>query len=362
MQDQSQSPATGRRGRRIPELDALRGLAVLMVMIYHQNHAWLPGGGKMGVGLFFVLSGFLITSILVRERERRGAIRLGAFYARRVRRLLPALAGFCAGWWLWVNATPTAWAGIDGAQRLNLSILQAATFTSNLARLFDWEIFPYFRHAWSLAVEEQFYLVWPAVLLLLFGLRSGRARVGWVLGIAAALALVRLWLWSRGVSYKVLYDTMQWDGLLLGCALALSPRLALPRWTVVPAVVAFVALLAIHKSALPQFATLDFVVQALSCAVILHHAVRWHWLAQPLLVHLGLISYSLYLWHYPFTKMWDWWIAVPASLAAAELSYWLVERSFYRARGSPARSSALVAWAARKLGKAGVTVEGAGNR
>ena len=151
-------------GRRLPHLDGLRGIAILLVFSYHETWILFPGGGKMGVGLFFVLSGFLITSILSRERTRTGRIRFGAFYLRRARRLLPALAGFCLFWWLWA-----IWGVPDAAERkgidfLDNSILQAASFTSNFGYMLGWNSFGYFRHMWSLAVEEQFYLVWPLVL------------------------------------------------------------------------------------------------------------------------------------------------------------------------------------------------------
>lgn len=313
---------------RIPELDGLRGIAVVMVVLYHQEHAWLPGGGKMGVGLFFVLSGFIITSLLVRERARRGHIDLAAFYLRRARRLLPALAGFCGVWWIWALVDAPELAGDCEVECLHASILRAVTFTSNFSRLFDWDAFRPFRHLWSLAVEEQFYLLWPLLLLLVFKLER---RGPWLpLGLASGVAVARFGLWAAGTDYKILYDTLQWDGLLLGCALGLSPQLQLPRWTLAPALLVFGALSFTEKKLLPGMATLDFVAQATSCAVLLHHALRWRWLTNPCLVHLGLISYSLYLWHYPFTKMWPAWVALPMSLITAELSYYCVERSFRR--------------------------------
>ena len=324
-------------GRRLPHLDGLRGIAALLVLFYHQTWILFPGGGKMGVGLFFVLSGFLITSILARERTRTGGVRFGSFYLRRARRLLPALAGFCLFWWLWAAlGAPTA-AQEKGLEFLDSSILQVATFTSNLGYVLGWDSFGYFRHMWSLAVEEQFYLVWP--LLLCFVVIRRRHPARWALGLAVAVAAARLIFWWNGADYRLLYDTMQWDGLLLGCALALAPRLRLPVWTLRPALIAFGLLLLIPKQLLGYLATVDFIVQALSCAVILHHARRLPWLEHPVLVHLGLVSYGLYIWHYPFTKMWGAWLAIPLSLIAAELSYRLIERPFLWPRGrAPARA------------------------
>ena len=191
------TPAWGtRRGPTvpyIPGLDGLRALAVIAVIVYHADSRWL-GGGFLGVEVFFVISGYLITLLLVAERERTGAISLGNFWMRRARRLLPAL---------WLLLTLLAvWCAVWERDRLGLlrgdtlggffyganwfQVWTGSSYTSAFA-------FAPLRHLWSLAVEEQFYIVWPLVMWVL--LRRVRPRTSPVLAVwfvvcAAAVAVM----------------------------------------------------------------------------------------------------------------------------------------------------------------------------
>ena len=172
----------------LPGLDGMRALAVIAVMVYHANHGWLSGG-FLGVEVFFVISGYLITLLLIAEHERTGGIDLGQFWLRRARRLLPAL---------FVTARRPG--GVHGAVRarplganpwrLRRRPVLRQQLVPDLGRAgyTDVGAFAPLRHLWSLAVEEQFYLVWPIVMVLL--LRRGRRR----------LPRVAVWLFAHRVA------------------------------------------------------------------------------------------------------------------------------------------------------------------
>ena len=216
---------------RLRGLDGLRAIAVTTVIAFHFVPGLLPGG-YIGVDVFFVISGFLITTLLLRERAETGRIILRKFWLRRARRLLPALA-------LVVLASSTAALVIGGdvLVRIGTQVLGAATFSYNWigiasnASYFDDTTPELFRNLWSLAVEEQFYLVWPVAILLLVLVR----RRGIQLAIVAALALgsiaAMVALLSAGAPPTRLYygtDTHSF-GLAIGAGLALlminnSPR------------------------------------------------------------------------------------------------------------------------------------------
>ena len=206
-------------------LDGLRAVAVLAVVLYHLNVGW-ASGGLLGVGVFFVLSGYLITDLLLAEREREGAIALGRFWLRRARRLLPALWVMLVVVTLWiVFLDPSQLGGIRGA------LLAALLYFSNWWYAF--QHVSYFAsfgapsplgHLWSLAVEEQFYLVWP--LLLILALRFVHRR--WLLvGLVIAGALASAWamaaLFQPGSDPTRVYegtDTRAFQ-LLIGASLAI---------------------------------------------------------------------------------------------------------------------------------------------
>ena len=143
----------------------MRALAVLAVMVYHANPAWLPGG-FLGVEVFFVISGYLITLLLIGEHERSGTVSLGRFYLRRARRLLPALFALLVGVTVY-----TAVFRRDALGLLRGDVLAALGYVSNWYQIWVGQgytaagDFAPLRHLWSLAVEEQFYLLWPLVMI-----------------------------------------------------------------------------------------------------------------------------------------------------------------------------------------------------
>ncbi|MEY3617753.1 MAG: hypothetical protein RL726_451, partial [Actinomycetota bacterium] len=175
----------------LPGLDGLRALAVIAVIVYHANPAWLPGG-YLGVEVFFVISGYLITLLLVAESERTGAIELRHFWIRRARRLLPALFSMLVLLIFW-----TAFFERDALGKLRGDVVAGVLYGSNWFQVWTGagytavNDFAPLRHLWSLAVEEQFYLLWPLVMLVV--LRRGHDRLPrvamWFVGIAAAIAL-----------------------------------------------------------------------------------------------------------------------------------------------------------------------------
>ena len=238
------------RGDRLPGLDGLRAIAVLAVVVYHADLGWLPGG-FLGVDVFFVISGFLITTLLLAERERLGRIRLRAFWMRRARRLLPAL-------FLVLVATLTLAVVLapDEVARLRGDTLAALGYVTNWYLIVRQQ--SYFEamgrpspllHLWSLAVEEQFYVVWPLVLAA--GLLLVRRRGMLVASLVGAIgsALLMGWLYQPGVDpSRVYYGTdTHATGLLLGAALALA-------WTPVREMLASVAGTAGGSAGLPPAA------------------------------------------------------------------------------------------------------------
>ncbi|MBK5332897.1 MAG: acyltransferase [Ilumatobacteraceae bacterium] len=184
----------------MPGLDGMRALAVVAVMLYHANHSWL-GGGFLGVEVFFVISGYLITLLLIGEHERNGRVNLGKFWMRRFRRLLPAVLTMMSGVAIYMALFKREPQG-----RTRGDFLGGIFYVSNWYQIFVGqgytanEAFVPFRHLWSLAVEEQFYLIWPLVMVGI--LRLGRNRLPrvavWLFGISAWLSLIVGLLFANG--------------------------------------------------------------------------------------------------------------------------------------------------------------------
>jgi peptidoglycan/LPS O-acetylase OafA/YrhL len=225
-----QAESAGQSGWRAPGLDGVRALAVLAVLAFHEGLPWIRGG-FLGVDVFFVLSGYLITDLLVARYRKNGGIGLSRFYQRRARRLLPALA-------LMLITVTAAVSVLEPGQRATLrpALLGAITYTSNwwqaLAHQSYFSLYgppPALQHLWSLAVEEQFYLIWPlllAVILTLAHRQVTRALIAW--GAAAASAVAMLAIYQPGADPSLVYygtDTHA-SALLIGAALAITWPLA----------------------------------------------------------------------------------------------------------------------------------------
>jgi peptidoglycan/LPS O-acetylase OafA/YrhL len=296
-----------------PDIEGLRGVAVLLVVLYHVGIPWVPGG-YVGVDVFFVLSGYLISGLVIREVESTGRLNVAAFYGRRARRLLPAsvlvvLTTLLAGWLLY---SPTE------LETLASSSAAASAYVSNF--FFAFQSGDYFAadarsnpllHTWSLAVEEQFYLLWPALIVLFLRLSRSRRRLGLAVGAVSA-ASFGLSLWLTGANPPLAFFasfTRAWE-FGLGALAFLLPTawLANERWWAGVAgwggIVLVLGSAAVITDATP-FPGAAALLPVLGTAALLvagtatpDRGLRTLLANRPLL-YLGRISYLWYLWHWP---------------------------------------------------------------
>ncbi len=388
----------------LPGLDGIRAIAVVAVMLYHADVAWMPGG-FLGVDMFFVLSGFLITSIVLTELEKTGRLSFKRFYIHRARRLLPALFLVLA-----LTAVLAAFLATDAAAAVRRDILAALTYSTNWVYVVaDQSYFeatgrpPLLQHLWSLAVEEQFYLIWPAVVLLAWR-GGGRSRVReWAL-IGALISTGLLVVMSLMGGYpqpndgsRVYFGTDSHAmGLLIGAALAtvwlpgrLKAGLAPGAKTILNAAgfgalgLTLLVMMNSHSNAswlywggFTVFAVLVAVVIAAAShpASVLGRALG----TQPLR-YIGQRSYGLYLFHWPVFLVLRPELDIPlegianlvlrfaVTFGLAELSYRYVEmpirhgalaRAWRGARSLPAAERGPALKKAAIIGAATVVVAG----
>ncbi len=300
-----------------PALDGLRAIAVLSVLLYHAGQTWIPGG-FLGVEMFFVISGYLITSLLLAEWMQDGHIDFKSFWLRRALRLFPALFVLLlvlVGWM--VVFLPGEVAALRG------DVLSTAGYVNNWYQVFSHKSYfesvgrpSLLRHMWSLAVEEQFYLVWPLVFALLMARLRPRLAVAAIMlaGVASAVLMALLYHPNTDPS-RVYYGTdTRAAGLLLGVALAFlwTPvQKASQTRSVILDGVGFTALAAliICFALLNEFQPFlyrgGFTLTGLATAVLLAVAVHVRARMIPFLLSwwplrwIGLRSYGIYLWHFP---------------------------------------------------------------
>jgi peptidoglycan/LPS O-acetylase OafA/YrhL len=339
--------------RHEPALDGLRGVAVAAVVAYHMLFVLVPGlyrhfpGGFLGVDVFFVLSGFLITAILLRERIDHGETRFGAFFARRALRLLPALAVF-----LIVFAIYAAAIDLDPSEA-GLSVLGVAFYFFNWIFVVRPEtVIPVeLGHLWSLAVEEQFYLVWPFAIAAV-GAIGRRPKLA-VLGISVAVLAVaghRLQYFGSGRTWVQLYSRtdMRVDALLVGALVGvvwtyrIEPWRRVPRSIVVASLAFLLVCVVTVEASAPFLYRGGFTAIAVAVGLVLFfilddppELVRTALSVAPLRI-LGKVSYATYIWHLPvffavrrFASSWPivGQVAVALAVTAAfvALSWFLVE-------------------------------------
>jgi peptidoglycan/LPS O-acetylase OafA/YrhL len=307
---------------RIPSLDGLRAISILLVIT---EHVWrIPYIGPLGVQIFFVISGYLITRLLQEEQERNGSISLKAFYLRRSFRILPAAFAFML---FWGFVLPEC--------RPDLPFALSYTMSYNLH-----PATPVFFHLWSLSVEEQFYLLWPLLLVFGFAYR-GRIAIGAMVA-AAAFRLCFVWLspadspWLLHYSFPAVMDGLAAGGLLAiygeRCKWICRRYLGfvLPVAILVSAAVLWRGTFPDdHGSTAGLGVALWGLIPLMAAGIVAVAVERRYWiLNNPIATGIGVLSYSLYLWQQPFTVSHNAGrtLAVLTVAVMAALSYLIVER------------------------------------
>lgn len=370
-------PYEANRRYILPGLDGLRAIAVLLVIVYHFWPTVLPGG-MIGVDIFFVISGFLITSLLLREGALNGRIALGSFWVRRARRLLPAIALM-----ILVLGPVSLIVGGDIQVNLGRQLLGAATFSSNWISIFAGNDYfaqtspELFTNFWSLAVEEQFYVLWPLLIVasgLLLGRHWRHFSAVMVLGILASLGVAAFLLMNGTPISRIYYGTdTHLYGLLLGALLAfarpwsLYPPMGKKALYRVAQPFGLIAFTRVMVSWLSLFALIPYAILVPESAP---GAIPWGLFGASLLA-LGVIqgmlpdmlagasealrrllnfaplrwvgerSYGLYLWHWPLAVVMHYVLGADrsplvnvgvlvATFAIAEMSYRWVETPIRR--------------------------------
>ena len=350
----------GKKRRYITGLDGIRAIAVIMVLAYHLKLA-LFKSGFLGVTVFFVLSGYLITGILISEVEEEGTIDLKNFWLRRIRRLVPAVMSMAVVI-IFVSAVVNRVIFTKGCKDFLASVLGFNNWWQifNKVSYFEAAGVPSpFTHCWSLAIETQFYLIYPLILLGIYKLAKsrgeGRAKRGLLFaGVTLLLALISVILMivlfdPQQDASRVYYGTdTRAFSLLFGALLAILwdyrmvPRRLSASVNMVLGSVSFAVLLvmtiAINGSSNFWYRGGQFVGTILTVLVIYTVLGRKTWLSRflsnPVLKWIGDRSYSIYLWHYPIILLISkgikasWWITlieIVLSVVLAELSYRFIE-------------------------------------
>lgn len=336
----------------VPALDGLRGVAVAAVVLFHAGVGW-AAGGWVGVDVFFVLSGFLITSLLLQERRDHGTVSFRRFYARRALRLLPAVVTLVAALAVYAGRVDVP----DEANRVwgdaRATLLYYANWRLALG---DAPLLGFLAHTWSLSIEEQFYAAWPVLALLAVRIRGLALAAAVAAAGALAAPVLRLAWWDgRESVFRLYYGTdTRLDGLLLGALLAVclaagwlpaGRRARRPAAILaVPATVTLVAVAGrVGFESAPVYRGLLFAAEVSAAVVVAHVVLSPGGIAARALsfgpvVWLGRISYGVYLWHWPVllaTASWGsrWWqlaARVGAGVGCAAASYVLVERPALR--------------------------------
>lgn len=337
----------GLRQSQLPGLDGVRAIAALTVVLYHFGVPLVSGG--LGVLIFFVLSGFLITWLLLKEDERFGAISLKDFYFRRALRIFPAFYWY---WGVYISILVLRHKSVLWSQAT-----ASAFYVNNYFQALRGDPNTGLSHTWSLGIEEQFYLLWPLGLLLL---RGNKKRLAWVLVAAiCAVWLYREVLVVAGMPHSYIYEAFDTraDHLLIGCLLAvvLKFKFASKCWRVfcVNSLGSLPFVLFLSVSSVMTFLirsyrdAIGFVVEPVLVAVLIAQVIAfrksmlWSWLNLGWMRYLGRISYSIYLYQQivigPVKKIlagFPVWIMLPATIAVviviASLSYHVVERPFLK--------------------------------
>lgn len=299
-----------------PGIDGMRAIAVLGVVLYHAGFG--PPGGFVGVDVFFVISGFLITSLLEAELERSGRIDLAGFYARRVRRLLPALGVMLLATAAASFAILSPYGELSAALR---SAAASSVFAANI--FFQYTTGGYFGpnvnhlpllHLWSLGVEEQYYLLWPVALLLARRLPLNARRTVFAACALGSLAFAE-WALYHGSQAAFYAMPSRWWELSLGALVAWAPAAPAQRgrWESMAGLLLVLAAMAFPTTHFPGIGALP---ATLGAALLVHASTveggAWRVLAAKPMVLIGQVSYPFYLWHWPLLALAS--VAIPGDV------------------------------------------------
>ena len=336
-----------------PAMDGLRAVAIILVFLSHA-HVPMLDGAFVGVDIFFVLSGYLITSLLLMEHRSTGHIGYARFYLRRALRLMPALMLFLAAYWV---VAPLLWP--DEKDTVTQDVLVSMAYLADYGIAF-FNSPDSLLHMWSLSVEEHYYLIWP-LLLAYLSRRLSPTRVVAMVALLYALAFLwRAWWVADGQPFYQIFfrfDTRA-TGMLLGSLLAalvihrrawfeaLAARQRYLLWLIPGLALAMTWGWDDSNALLWGFALAELAALAVLVAVYHQRGAVFGILSAPALVWLGKLSYGVYLWHYPVVRWlraefsWPVVVAVglPVSMALAALSFYTVER--WALRWRDARSAA----------------------
>lgn len=343
------------RPRYVKSLDGIRGIGIIVVLLTHLDIVSY-NAGFIAVDTFFVLSGFLITWLLITEWNDSGSINFKDFYYRRALRLFPALFSMLAMFALYTCLTNPP----DRIARDFHYIFEALFYFTNWGQIFGLgERLNFLAQTWSLSIEEQYYLLWPPILFLLLPRTEAKTSLlWWTILTALSVAFLRAlyaelgtpvwnnyWHLARGLDTRA-------DSLLTGCAIGIAvsaqliPRQRWLGWALFFAgAVSCYGLIWLARQDLydPWMYDAGWFLASLFTAILIVHLVYSsrgiiHWILEiPPIVYIGTLSYGLYVWHYPIYRIFQvhypaHWreTAVTVSVAVALLSYYLVERPCLR--------------------------------
>lgn len=340
----------------LPELDGIRAIAIIFVLLYHSSEKMFPGG-FIGVDIFFVISGFLITSLLLKEYEKSKDINIKLFYIRRFLRLIPALIVLL----IVLLICTYLFLDYETAKGNSIDTFITLFYMSNWARAFQIHPPNFLGHTWSLSIEEQFYILWPlSFLYLLKKIKSKNKLFYSLVGLCLFSWLIKLWMILNSYSYIRLYNGLDTrvESILFGAAFSIFLSLNENSITkfieksteifkyVIPSI--FVLLIIIlfqsdWKSDLYFLILLPiielFTVMLIYGIFIIPNSIYYNILRNKYLVWIGMVSYGLYLWHYPIYRWimiyyYKWTTILPLGLIITFLittiSYYAIEKPFLK--------------------------------
>lgn len=334
-----------------PQLDGLRGVAILLVMLFHAKIPFFTGG-YIGVDIFFVLSGFLISSSLIKEFKMKNNINLKYFYIKRIRRLFPALFLFLVVYIIISYITLNS----EEANKNFIDSIIALFYITNWVQAFEIRSMGLIKHTWSLSIEEQFYLIWPITIYILLK----NTRINYILGVIFLLSLLS---WGHRALLVIFEDfslmrsysglDTRFDALMVGCMLSILfnyfyenlkriYNFFIQLMTIIS--ILYLAYIVGRMSWLSvQMFTLHFYTTAICSAFIIYSilindkSIICFIFKNNILVKIGKISYGLYLWHYPIfyilrsenSPLFVFLFGGSLSLVLALLSYNFIEKKFH---------------------------------